>query len=69
MEETLTCQWCGATGSLDDFELDEHNGEASGVLTVMGSPTTIRPGTTCAVSCSFWSRRMAARLIQSPKHH
>ncbi len=27
MEETLTCQWCGATGSLDDFELDEHNGE------------------------------------------
>ena len=27
MEKTLTCQWCGASGGPDDFELDEHNGE------------------------------------------
>lgn len=27
MKQTLTCQWCGITGSPEEFELDEQNGE------------------------------------------
>lgn len=27
MKERLTCQWCGESGSLEDFELDEQNHE------------------------------------------
>lgn len=27
LDKTLICQWCGVSGSPDDFELDEQNGE------------------------------------------